>query len=79
MQMAAQAGPRTLTWWPPDRQPGRPQPARALETLKRVDAICAEDTRHTRQLLAHFGLERPLWPCTSTTGAMPPRRWWRAC
>ncbi|HEY5803294.1 MAG TPA: 16S rRNA (cytidine(1402)-2'-O)-methyltransferase [Lysobacter sp.] len=34
--------------------------ARALETLKTVSAICAEDTRHTRQLLAHFGLERPL-------------------
>ncbi|GAA5070933.1 16S rRNA (cytidine(1402)-2'-O)-methyltransferase [Lysobacter panacisoli] len=34
--------------------------ARALETLKTVHAICAEDTRHTRQLLAHFGLERPL-------------------
>ncbi|HEY0504361.1 MAG TPA: 16S rRNA (cytidine(1402)-2'-O)-methyltransferase [Lysobacter sp.] len=34
--------------------------SRALETLKAVDAICAEDTRHTRQLLAHFGLERPL-------------------
>lgn len=34
--------------------------ARALETLRTVDAICAEDTRHTRQLLAHFGLERPL-------------------
>lgn len=33
---------------------------RALETLKTVDAICAEDTRHTRQLLSHFGLERPL-------------------
>ncbi|MCL1634576.1 16S rRNA (cytidine(1402)-2'-O)-methyltransferase [Luteimonas sp. SX5] len=33
---------------------------RALETLKRVAAICAEDTRHTRQLLAHFGVERPL-------------------
>ncbi len=33
---------------------------RALETLKLVDAICAEDTRHTRQLLSHFGLERPL-------------------
>jgi 16S rRNA (cytidine1402-2'-O)-methyltransferase len=33
---------------------------RALEILKRVDAICAEDTRHTRHLLAHFGLERPL-------------------
>jgi len=34
--------------------------ARAIETLKTVAAICAEDTRHTRQLLAHFGLERPL-------------------
>ncbi|MDQ3493996.1 MAG: 16S rRNA (cytidine(1402)-2'-O)-methyltransferase [Pseudomonadota bacterium] len=33
---------------------------RALDTLRRVDAICAEDTRHTRQLLAHHGLERPL-------------------
>lgn len=33
---------------------------RALETLKSVAAICAEDTRHTRQLLSHFGLERPL-------------------
>ena len=34
--------------------------ARALETLKGVDAICAEDTRHTRQLLSNFGMERPL-------------------
>lgn len=33
---------------------------RALEVLRSVDAICAEDTRHTRQLLAHFGVERPL-------------------
>ena len=33
---------------------------RALETLRAVDAVCAEDTRHTRQLLAHFGLDRPL-------------------
>ncbi|MGH8078900.1 MAG: 16S rRNA (cytidine(1402)-2'-O)-methyltransferase, partial [Lysobacter sp.] len=33
---------------------------RALDTLKTVAAICAEDTRHTRQLLSHFGLERPL-------------------
>lgn len=33
---------------------------RALETLRTVAAICAEDTRHTRQLLAHFGVERPL-------------------
>ena len=33
---------------------------RALDTLKAVSAICAEDTRHTRQLLAHYGIERPL-------------------
>ena len=33
---------------------------RALDTLRSVDAICAEDTRHTRQLLAHFGVEKPL-------------------
>jgi 16S rRNA (cytidine1402-2'-O)-methyltransferase len=33
---------------------------RALETLRNASAICAEDTRHTRQLLAHFGIERPL-------------------
>ena len=33
---------------------------RALDTLRAVDAICAEDTRHTRHLLAHFGIEKPL-------------------
>lgn len=33
---------------------------RALDMLRSVSAICAEDTRHTRQLLAHYGLERPL-------------------
>jgi len=36
--------------------------SRALEVLRTVAAICAEDTRHTRQLLAHFGVERPLLP-----------------
>lgn len=34
--------------------------ARALATLRGVAAVLAEDTRHTRQLLAHFGIERPL-------------------
>ena len=33
---------------------------RALEILRDVAAICAEDTRHTRQLLAHFGVEQSL-------------------
>ncbi len=33
---------------------------RGMDTLRAVDAICAEDTRHTRQLLGHFGIERPL-------------------
>jgi 16S rRNA (cytidine1402-2'-O)-methyltransferase len=33
---------------------------RALDTLRAVAAICAEDTRHTRQLLSHYGVERPL-------------------
>ena len=34
--------------------------ARAREVLASVAAICAEDTRHTRSLLAAHGLERPL-------------------
>ena len=33
---------------------------RALQALRGVAAICAEDTRHTRQLLGHFGIEQPL-------------------
>ena len=33
---------------------------RALDTLRAVAAICAEDTRHTRQLLSHYGIEQTL-------------------
>jgi 16S rRNA (cytidine1402-2'-O)-methyltransferase len=33
---------------------------RAIETLKTVDAIAAEDTRHTSGLLAHFGISNKL-------------------
>lgn len=33
---------------------------RAIETLKTVDVIAAEDTRHTSGLLAHFGLSKKL-------------------
>ena len=33
---------------------------RAVETLKAVDFICAEDTRVTAGLLNHFGIKKPL-------------------
>ena len=33
---------------------------RALETLRNVDFICAEDTRVTAGLLAHFDIKKPL-------------------
>ncbi len=33
---------------------------RALETLKKVDKICAEDTRNTRKLLTYFGIQGDL-------------------
>ena len=33
---------------------------RALEVLKSVDAIAAEDTRHTSGLLSHFGIAKKL-------------------
>ncbi|MEW8508681.1 MAG: 16S rRNA (cytidine(1402)-2'-O)-methyltransferase [Candidatus Thiodiazotropha sp.] len=33
---------------------------RALQTLRRVDLIAAEDTRHTRPLLKHYGIDTPL-------------------
>lgn len=33
---------------------------RALEVLKSVDLIAAEDTRHTLKLLNHYGISKPL-------------------
>ena len=33
---------------------------RAVETLKSVDFICAEDTRVTAKLLSHFDIKKPL-------------------
>lgn len=34
--------------------------ARAIETLRRVAVIAAEDTRHTRPLMQHLGIDTPL-------------------
>ena len=34
---------------------------RALETLKQVDIILAEDTRTSKVLLNHFQIATPLW------------------
>ena len=32
---------------------------RALEALKSADLVLCEDTRHTRKLLTHFGIDKP--------------------
>ena len=34
-------------------------PPRAIEALRSADTILCEDTRHTRTLLNHFGIDRP--------------------
>ena len=60
MQMAAQAGSGTLhVVATPIGNLGDLTP-RALEVLRSVAAICAEDTRRSGQLLAHFGVSTPL-------------------
>lgn len=44
---------------------------RALDTLREVSLIVAEDTRHTRKLLTHYDIHRPL---LSYNEHSPPRR-----
>jgi 16S rRNA (cytidine1402-2'-O)-methyltransferase len=34
--------------------------SRGVEALKSADLILCEDTRHTRKLMTHFGIERPV-------------------
>lgn len=41
---------------------------RALRILKEVDLIAAEDTRRTRKLLTHYGIQKPLTSYHEHTG-----------
>jgi len=34
---------------------------RAIEVLKEVDIILAEDTRQTKKLTNHYGIDKMLW------------------
>ena len=36
---------------------------RAIDVLKQVDVIAAEDTRHSKRLMSHFGIDTPMIPC----------------
>jgi probable S-adenosylmethionine-dependent methyltransferase, YraL family len=47
---------------------------RALETFKSVDVIACEDTRHTLQLLTHFGIRKPLLSCRARNEADASRK-----
>ena len=42
---------------------------RAIETLKSVDFVAAEDTRHTLQLLNHFEIKKPMISCRAQNEA----------
>lgn len=41
--------------------------ARAVETLRQVDFVACEDTRHSGQLLTHLGISKPLVRCDDHT------------
>jgi 16S rRNA (cytidine1402-2'-O)-methyltransferase len=47
---------------------------RALETLKAVDTIACEDTRHTLKLLNHFSISKPLVSCHANDEARASAR-----
>lgn len=40
---------------------------RAVETLRAVDFVACEDTRHSAQLLTHLGISKPLMRCDDHT------------
>lgn len=43
---------------------------RALETFRSVDVVACEDTRHTRRLLTHFEISKPLISCRARNEAI---------
>ncbi len=47
---------------------------RALDALRNVDVIAAEDTRHTRKLLSHFQIQKPLTSYHSQSGTHANRK-----
>ena len=47
---------------------------RAIEILKQADVIACEDTRHSLQLLNHFGISKPLVSCHANDEARAAMR-----
>ena len=50
---------------------------RALETLKSVDVIACEDTRHSLKLLNHYEIKKPLFACHKFNEEKARRRYTR--
>lgn len=46
---------------------------RAKRVLQEVDFIAAEDTRHSKRLMNHFGIETRYLLCTTTMSETKPR------
>ncbi|MCK4323788.1 MAG: 16S rRNA (cytidine(1402)-2'-O)-methyltransferase, partial [Armatimonadetes bacterium] len=47
---------------------------RAIEVLKQVDLVAAEDTRRSRQLLSHFGISTQMESYHDDSGTAKPQR-----
>jgi 16S rRNA (cytidine1402-2'-O)-methyltransferase len=47
---------------------------RAIEPFKNADVVACEDTRHTMQLLTHFGIKKPLVSCRAQNEATAAKK-----
>ena len=52
---------------------------RAVDTLRAADVILAEDTRHTRRLLDHYGIATPMEDMVELFVAAPDDTIWAVC